>query len=254
MTSREMMARMAWFVVAAQLAATLGHADPANPVDPANPANPANPAGSVEDAARARLDLGIAAYRAGDFARAVDEFFEANRLAPELPDPYRWLALAQAEIDDCRSALINIDAFAARTPAGDDRMPELVALRDRCLHTGTVDVDSIPTGARIRIDGGPPVGTTPARRLAMRVGPRLITVEKPGFASQSHRVEVRASGVSNASFALVSSREDTPLVRRWWFWAAIGAVAVTAIGLTYDSTQSEPRLPPVTCTPSGCRP
>jgi hypothetical protein len=55
--------------------------------------------------------------------------------------------------------------------------------------------------------------------------------------------------------APVSPAPPTPLVRRWWFWAAIGAVAVTAAGITYGATRgSDPRLPPVTCDPAGCRP
>jgi hypothetical protein len=227
---------VAWIVVAVQLAATAAFADP------------------TEDAALAHLDRGVAAYRAGDFARAHDELLEANRMAPDRPNPYRWLALAEAELDDCQSALINIEAFLSRVPAGDPRVAELVALRDRCLHTGKIDIDSTPVGAAIRVDGGPSIGTTPARRLAMRVGPHTVTLEKPGLAAQSSRIEVRPFGTNYATFHL-QAEQPTPVTRRWWFWVAIGAVAITVGGLTYDAAQtSSPTLPSVTCTSSGCHP
>jgi hypothetical protein len=74
------------------------------------------------------------------------------------------------------------------------------ALRERCLHSGRSSVDSTPPGATIRVDDGPVVGTTPAKRLAIRVGDRTLTVEKPGFESQSRRIHVHASGIDHASF------------------------------------------------------
>jgi hypothetical protein len=218
-----------------QLAVGSAHADPA------------------EDDASARLERGVAAYRARDFARAMNELLEANRLAPDWPDPYRWLALVEAEVDDCQSALINLETFVARVPAGDPRVPELVALRDRCLHTGKLGVDSTPSGAAIRIDGGPPVGTTPAR-LTVRTGPHRISLEKPGFEPQARGVDVGVGGLGHASFALTAAH-DPPLTQRWWFWTALGAVAVTAIGLTYEATRSSGQdLPGVTCSAAGCHP
>jgi hypothetical protein len=49
--------------------------------------------------------------------------------------------------------------------------------------------------------------------------------------------------------------DDRPLSQRWWFWAIAGAVAVTAIGVTYETTRgSAPRLPGVTCDAGGCHP
>ncbi|HSR96948.1 MAG TPA: PEGA domain-containing protein [Kofleriaceae bacterium] len=231
-----MTSHVAWIVAAMQLAATAAAADP------------------TEDAALAHLDRGVAAYRAGDFARAHDELLEANRMAPDRPNPYRWLALAEAELDDCQSALINIEAFLSRVPADDARVAELVALRDRCQHTSKVDIDSTPAGASIRLDGGPAIGHTPAKRLVMRTGRHVVTLEKPGFAAQSTQIDVRAFGTNYATFQLRT--EQTSITHRWWFWVAIGAVAATAGGLIYEASQSDapPGLPPVTCTASGCHP
>jgi hypothetical protein len=242
-----MTGRVAWLVVVGQLAAAIGHADP---VDPPRPVDPA------DDSAPAYLERGIAAYRARDFERAVNELLRANQLAPQWPDPYHWLALAEAEIDDCRSAVINIDTFVSRVAAGDPRVAELVAVRERCQR-GQLSVDSTPAGATIRIDDGPVVGTTPAKRLAIRVGDRTVTVEKPGFEAQSRRITVGASGTDHASFVLTGA-PDKPVYRRGWFWVAIGAVAITAIGVTYATSgagqHDDPRLPTVTCDATGCRP
>jgi len=226
---------VAWLVMTVQVAA-VAHADP------------------VANDAAAHLERGVAAYRAHDYAAAMTELLAANRIAPDWPDPYLWLALAEAEIDDCQSALINLDAFAARVAAADPRLAELLALRDRCLHTGTLGVDSTPSGAAIRIDGGPPIATTPARRLAMRAGPHQVTVEKRGYEPQSQRVDVAAFGIGYASFVLPVTHHE-PVSQRWWFWPVIGAVAVTAIGLTYEATRGpDVHVPGVTCDPAGCHP
>lgn len=113
-----MTAHVAWIVVAAQLVAAIGHADPA------------------ADQALVHLDRGVAAYRAGDLARAHAELAAASALAPDRPNPYRWLALTEVELGDCRSALVNVESFLSRVPVEDPRVAEVVALRGRCLATG----------------------------------------------------------------------------------------------------------------------
>lgn len=208
--------------------------------------------------ASACLGRGVAAYRAHDFARAIGELVAASRLMPGWPDPYRWLALAQAESGDCASAVINIAAFTARVAPGDRGMPELSALRDRCLHTGELRVDSVPAGAAIRVDDGPPVGTT-SQRLTLRTGVHTVTVEKLGFEPGSQRVEVDPFSVRYARFALTAER-DPPVAERWWFWAAIGGgivATILAVSSAHDTPQTSGRssgLPGVTCGAAGCHP
>jgi hypothetical protein len=232
-----MTARVAWIVVVAQLAATVAHGDPA------------------ADLALAHLDRGVAAFRAGDFAHAHVELAEAQRLAPDRPNPYRWLAMTEVELGDCRAALIHVEGFLSRVTPSDPRITELLAVRSRCASTGALHVESAPSGAAIRIDGGPQVAITPTPQLALRVGTHRLTIEKPGYLSQSEPLEVRAMGVTYARYALIADRRDRPLYRRWWFWAAVGAVAITTAGLTYGLTRDgDPRLPPVTCDATGCHP
>jgi hypothetical protein len=202
-----------------------------------------------------RLHRGVAAYRARYFVQSVNELVEASRLAPAWAEPYRWLAIAQADSDDCPSALINIGAFMARAP-GDLAAPQLVALRDRCLHGGTLRVDSAPSGATIRVDDGPPIGTT-SQRVTLRAGLHTITVEKPGFAPASRQIEIAPLGVHDASFALTIAQKRPRARSRWW-WVAAGAVASAAVvGValaTTSGTDSGSGVPGVTCDLSGCHP
>lgn len=48
--------------------------------------------------------------------------------------------------------------------------------------------------------------------------------------------------------------QDTPITHRWWLWAAVGAVAVTAASVTYAAVHDSgpPQLHTVTCSPTGC--
>jgi hypothetical protein len=235
-----MMARMAMIVVAAQLAAAPAHGEPDEP---------------REQTALVHLDRGVAAYRAGDFAAAHADLAEASRLAPDRPNPYRWLALTEVALGDCRSALVNIESFLSRVAAGDPRVDEVVALRARCLASGTLSVDSTPRGASVRLDDGPRIAVTPARDLAIRPGAHVIALDKSGFAPTSRTVDVRPTGTTFASFQLAPAADAAPMYRRWWFWTAVAAVAVATAGTAFALTRgSDARLPPVTCDPAGCHP
>lgn len=139
------------------------------------------------------LDRGVAAYRLGDYDTAHRELGLAQELAPDHPNPYRWLALTEIKQGDCRDALVHIEAFMSRVPVGDPRVPELAAARQQCEH------EAQPA----------PLPAAPA--------------------------------------------EDTPVYHRWWFWTAVGAVAVAAVTVTIVATHSdESVLPPIRCSPGGC--
>lgn len=187
-----MTSHVARIVLVTQLAAAVGHADPA-------------PAGPAESRALDHLDRGVAAYRTGDYVRARSELTAASALAPDRPNPYRWLALAEAALGDCDDALVHVESFLSRVPVGDPRVPEMTGLRERCRSSR------------------PPAEPVPAPAAGLSAAPP-------------------------------PARESPSLAGRWWFWAAIGAVAVAA-GATYELTRGSPsRLPVVTCDPAGCHP
>jgi len=213
---------------------------------------PAARADAVEDAARVHLDRGVAAFRAGDYPRAHRELTVASELVPDKPNPYRWLALTEVQLGDCRGALVHIEGFLSRVPAGDERVAELVRLRELCQKTGALRVESQPSSAALRIDGAS-VGATPYRAPSLRAGSHVLAAEKPGFAPQSREVVVPAGGALDIRFELSPAR--APLTRRWWFWAAVGGAALTATAaIAYAASGGDPTpLPPIACDPSGCR-
>jgi hypothetical protein len=202
-SSHKMTSHVARIVLAALVATAVARAEPAS----------GPPGDTVQNRALIHLDRGVAAYRARDFHRAHAELAEASRLAPDRPNPYRWLALTDAALGDCDSALVNVEGFLSRVAADDPRVGELRALRDRCLRgprTAAARPDDTGAGPGASPPVAPPAAPPPA---------------------------------------------DPPVYRRWWFWTAIGAVALTAAGTTYALTRDPAsRLPPVTCDPAGCHP
>ena len=106
-------------------------------------------AGPDENAAQIHLDRGVAAFEAKAYADAHHEVSEASRLAPDRPNPYRWLALTEVQLGDCPAALEHIAAFTARVPADDPRLAEMIRLHALCS----------------RVE---PQGPTPAPALASR--------------------------------------------------------------------------------------
>lgn len=95
----------------------------------------ADDAPDAEVAAQAHLDAGVEAFRAAEYARAHRELTAASQLAPDKPNPYRWLALTEVQLDDCSSALVHIEEFLSRVPADDTRAAELIRMRVLCQRT-----------------------------------------------------------------------------------------------------------------------
>jgi tetratricopeptide (TPR) repeat protein len=85
-----------------------------------------------DEAALRQLDVGIAAYRAGDYPAARRAFETASRLVPDKANPYRWLGMADVQLGDCTHALLAFEMFLKLVPPGDERVPEVTRLRDGC--------------------------------------------------------------------------------------------------------------------------
>jgi hypothetical protein len=126
---------------------------------------------------------------------------------------------------------------------------------------GSIEVWGTPAGARVSVDGEF-IGALPMNQRARApVGQRLVTVEAPAFFPEQRTVELRAGALlrehvslrpiaalptpgSNTATPLLSSgqptpatppvdQKETPIYRQWWFWTAVGVVAVTAGGTAY---------------------
>ena len=209
----------------------------------------------ADDAAEAlrELDRGVVAFRAGRFADAHRAFAAAHRLAPDRANPYRWLALTEVQLGDCRAASAHAAEFLARVADDDPRAPELIRLRELCERTGALTIESTPPRVRLRIDGAD-VGSTPYRSLSMRAGAHTLVAEQPGFRAASRTIELAPGAELTVHLAL--ERDAAPVTRRWWFWTAIAGGAAVAAGavvlLTRDPDTTV--LPPIRCDDGGCAP
>jgi Tfp pilus assembly protein PilF len=77
----------------------------------------------------------------------------------------------------------------------------------------------------------------------------------PASASAAAPSPATASAAA-PSLAAAAPPPREPLVRRWWFWTAVGgsvAIAATAVtlGVVFGGSHDS-RLPPIICAPSGC--
>lgn len=203
-------------------------------------------------AALQHLRRGVEAFRAGDYRAAHARFHDARRLAPDKPNPYRWLALTEVQLGDCPQALIHVEGFLSRVPADDPRVAELVRLRQMCKQTGVLNVDSTPPRVSLRLDGAD-LGTTPYRGLSVAAGDHILEARKPGFATRARPIRVPAGGELDVHLEL--ERAARPITRRWWFWPVVVGAAVTAAGVTWWATgDPDPTmLPPIRCDPAGCQ-
>ena len=107
-------------------------------------------ADDAEDAAQVHLDRGVEAFRAGEYERAHRELTLASELAPDKPNPYRWLALTDVQLGDCARALVDLEGFLSRVPEDDPRAPELIRVRVMCQRTLADAEEPAPPPPRAR--------------------------------------------------------------------------------------------------------
>lgn len=204
-----------------------------------------------EKAALAHLDKGVAAFRAGKFTDALRELTLAHDLAPDKPNPFRWLALTEIQLGDCASALGHIEEFLARVSPTDERRAEMARWHDLCSRTGVLRVDSVPSRATLHIDGAE-VGTTPYKSLAMRSGSHTLVADRAGYRSASRTVDLAAGAELDIKLTLEPVRDS--ITDRWWFWPAVGVVALGVTGGIIYAATRDGELPPIHCTDAGCMP
>jgi hypothetical protein len=183
----------------------------------------------TEDAALLHLDRGVTAFNAKDFATAEREFTAAHQLVPDKANPYRWLALTEIQLGDCKSALEHIDGFIRRVPPADPRVAEMTRWREFCRREAAQ-----PSGAETTTPTTQPTGTQATTQVTGTQATTQVT--------------------GTQGLAAAPAPRDKPLRQRWWFWPAIGTAAVAITGVTvYALTRSDgTMLPPITCSDAGC--
>ena len=140
----------------------------------------------VADEADTHFRLGIAAYRAGDFEKALSHYFMSNRLAPNRNVLFN-IARCYEELDRFVEAYRYYDTYASAEDTTEQELAEAnKALARVSRSVSLLQVTSEPPGATLYIDrkelGG--YGTTP-RSLALAPGTYKILLEREGYLPQA---------------------------------------------------------------------
>jgi outer membrane biosynthesis protein TonB len=156
------------------------------------PAKP--PDKKTRDAARKAYGDGEKAYAAGDYAGAIEGFSKANELIPS-PHALYWIAKSldgQGKTEDAIKAYETFLADGEHAKAGDDKVADATARLDALKATlvGEVNVDTVPMGATLSVDGTPQMGETPMI-LKLSPGTHKLTVSASGFETKEIDVEVK---------------------------------------------------------------
>jgi hypothetical protein len=147
-----------------------------------------------------------------DLHAARDHFEAARKLAPERPGPYYWLGLVHARLGQCERAVPYFDEYILRKE-GEPKPDALRMLKDckaqlRTRPTGALSVTSEPPGAEVRLDEGPPAGSTPLSLPKVPVGAHRVSLLRAGYERAAMEVQVRAGAEATVVVAL------RPLKRR----------------------------------------
>lgn len=167
--------------------------------------------------------------------------------------------------------------FSRRVTAVEDETTEVGVLMEATVAFVSVKAD-VP-GARVVINGEDK-GTVPLDGVMLPPGTHDIVVQREGFRPETQRIAVRAGKeytvdvnlrpeavasadeprqarlTPNATTASPSpltqqtpsvSSDNTPLTKRWYFWAGVGAVVTAAAVGTVVATSSQPLDPNKVC-------
>lgn len=214
-------------------------------------------AADTTDAARMLLDAGVDKFNAGNFAEARTMFEHARELAPDKPNPHRWLGLTDARLGHCDDAVSELDVFMRMVPVTDERMREASLARDLCnrqldARGGTLVVESAPAGAVVRLDENPaPRGTTPLTQEGVSVGAHVVHLERAGYRGATASVSIDRKQPAKVSLTLEPEAPPTPSVatapviapiaveaappkprprRRYWIAGAVAGAAAVVVG------------------------
>jgi PEGA domain len=141
-------------------------------------------------AARALDRQGVLEFRDGHFADALLYFRAARRLGG--PSSELWNAARTREkLDDPEGAAAVIDEYLAqRDLSPEDRAEAEREARGLRQRSSDLTITTNPVGAQVTIDGKTAAGTTP---LSVEVGPgpHVVTIQRPGFVTETRAIEGR---------------------------------------------------------------
>jgi hypothetical protein len=253
------------------LTAAFGAGASAQPVAPATPVAPVAAVDRNADTARAYFEAGVAAMTREDWAEAVNAFENSLRL--------RRTASVSLNLGIARHRLGRLlEARAALNDFRDNATPEQHAQHDAEVgrlvaeigrRVGRVRITELrPTVSTLTLDGQPAV-LNEAREVTVNPGEHRLRAEADGFVTREQTVAVAEGATESVGMVLVPVAAvvvtpparpaptpvatSEPIYTRWWFWTAIGVVAVggTAailVGTRTTTTTVAPLPTPATAT------
>ena len=195
---------------------------------------------------RAAVERAVKAFEASDFDAARKNFERAHAISPNART-FRGIgltALRQRDYLVAHRALTAAlsDTRKALTPEQRKEVTELLADADE--HVGRLTPVTVPSDARVSIDGQPVTETGPVDVLT---GRHVVRAELEGYTPLEQTVDVGAGSRATATLALArviqhrseAPAEDAPppatngpsharAPHRLWTWVALGAVPVFA--------------------------
>jgi tetratricopeptide (TPR) repeat protein len=154
---------------------------------------------------------GMDAYQAGDHARAVEAFEQADRLGAPASNLYN-LARSYEQLGRVVDALRAYDRYLESPDIPADRRARATELRDQLAATpGRVVVRSTPEGASLEVDGQPdPGGAATPATLSLAPGPHTIAARLDGHRPASGEVVVEPGGEHEVTLVLEAAVEAPP--------------------------------------------
>jgi tetratricopeptide (TPR) repeat protein len=227
--------RFARLIRTLALVSSLGWAVPARAEDP--------PGTNLVESARTHYAAGVAAYSAGRFREAVNEFIAADRLAARPALSYN-IARAYDRLGDVANALqyyreyLRREAGAANAGETKDRVRELeAALAQKGVQQ--LSVRSEPSGASLRIDDRL-VGTTPWTG-ELQPGAHRLTMTLRGYEERSRAFELPAAHAMDIDLRLDASVASAAPVPPGEAAAPVAPVASAAVPAEREAT-TQPRF------------
>lgn len=164
----------------------------------------------------AALDKAQAAYDGGDFERARDAFKAAYVIYPD-PELLYKLALCYERLGEDAKAIASYQEYIKLAPDDPER-PRIEgvirALKERSApKLATVEITLQPAQATLYLDKGQRLeqaGPDGRRVMEISAGEHLIEVQRPGFVTQRHTINVSAAQTYTLLISLAPVAEAKP--------------------------------------------
>jgi hypothetical protein len=145
----------------------------------------------------------------GNYESAVESFKKAQKLAPSASGPYFGLGLSYAAMGKCEQAVTALEEYQRRRVK--DPRPEAKAQLDACRARlnapSRLRVETVPTGAEVRVDAenGPVLGLTPFESASLARGPHKLFLRHEGYRAGAAEVRIEPGALAMVTVVLESA-------------------------------------------------